>query len=117
MGSAPCSIWDPGEELHKPDLENWATGKDSFGFGITAWEATVLPEAWKGVLQAGQVTAEGEPGGQQQEAASPGLACCKGRGRRGPGLELVSRVPSSLPSAPSICISASSHVVHGKTEI
>lgn len=35
------------KQLHKSDLENWATRKDGSGFGITAWEETVPPEAWK----------------------------------------------------------------------
>lgn len=117
MGSALCSIWDPGEELHKPDLETGQLGKIVLVLELLLGKQQSFLKPGKGVLQAGHVTAEGEPGGQQQEAASPGLACCKGRGRRGPGLELVCRVPRSLPSAPSICISASSHAVHGKTEI
>jgi len=35
------------KQIHKPDLENWVTGKDSFGHEITTWEATVPPEAWR----------------------------------------------------------------------
>lgn len=38
------------KQLHKPDLENWATGKDSFDFGSNR----SFPKLGKGVLQAGE---------------------------------------------------------------
>lgn len=38
------------KQLHKPDLENWATGKDSFDFGSNR----SFPKLGKGVLQVGE---------------------------------------------------------------